>query len=161
MKELTINTQAIFNANGHHTGGNRNKPVIDLDTGVTYASGLDAAEALGSTSGNVSMCCLGKTRTVKGHHLAYVAHARQNVDVLAERIRAMNAKQTELERKAKLYDTAQANPIETEALKVELAKANEKLSALDAYKAQRQKVKELKAEYLRELEVLEAMAEAL
>lgn len=161
MTELTINKQAIFNANGHHTHGNRNKPVINLDTGATYASSIDAAEALGATQAAVSACCLGRIRTCKGYHLAYVSHASQNVDILADRIRTMYTKQTELERKAKLYDAAQDNPSETESLKVELVKANEKLSALNAYREQRQKVKELKAEYLRELEVLEAMGEAL
>lgn len=130
MTEITINKQAIFNANGIHTNGN-NKPVINLDTGDKYASATDAAEALGCSVYNVSACCHGKLRTCKGFHLSYVSHASQNVDALAERIKTLTTQQSELERKAALWDAQEA---EREAIrKAEeeyanaLAKAEEKV----------------------------------
>ena len=161
MTELIINNQANFNANGNHTGGNRNKPVINLDTGATYASATDAAEALGCSIYVVSACCLGKIRTCKGYHLAYVAHASQNVDILAERIRSMHEEKSELERKAELYDKIQSQPNEAEGVALQLA-------ALRAYKEQKRIVNELKEVYLeayrafeRENEKLIEMEEAL
>ena len=131
MTEITINKQAIFNANGTHTKGN-NKPVINLDTGDKYASATDAAEALGCTVYNVSLCCRGKLRTCKGFHLAYVSHASQNVDALAERIKILTTQQIELERKAALWDAQEAAKEAEHKAKEEyanaLAKAEEKVA---------------------------------
>lgn len=128
MTELTINKQAIFHANGIHTNGN-NKPVINLDTGDKYASATDAAEILGCSVHNVSVCCRGKTRVCKGFHLAYVAHASQNVDALAERIKTLTTQQSELERKAALWDAQEAEKEAVRKAKEDLANAIAKAEA--------------------------------
>lgn len=136
MTELTINKQAIFYANGIHTNGN-NKPVINLDTGDKYASATDAAEILGCSVHNVSVCCRGKTRVCKGFHLAYVAHASQNVDALAERIKALTTQQTELERKAALWDAQEA---EKEAVRKAEEDLNNAIAKAEATVERRQRI---------------------
>lgn len=96
---MTINVNnksTINNVEGtrtHHAC----KAVIDKDTGVVYASATDAAEALGVSIYPVSACCLGKQKSVKGHHLSYVKHASENIDELTAQIRTMQAKIAELE----------------------------------------------------------------
>jgi len=49
------------------------KPVIRLDTLEVFNSATDAAKALGSSQGNVSMACRGARAHVKGVPLAYLA----------------------------------------------------------------------------------------
>lgn len=174
MTEITINTEATIKANGRHTHGN-SKPVINLDTGDTYASATDAAEALGCGQHAVSWCCLGKSRTCKGYHLAYVAHASQNVDILANRIRAMNEDKkandrmiVELNEKASRYNEVLSKVSENEHLKDELCKANEELAQYRAYKKQKQLVAHLEdafhkafEEYQKANELLREMQSAL
>lgn len=142
MTTITINNKATFNAMGTHTKSNH-KPVINLDTGAKYASATDAAEILGCAVDNVSACCCGRTRTCKGYHLAYVKHASENVDILADRISDMHKRQTELEQKAKSYEENQTQLAELSRLKADFAKANEEFAAYIAYKEQKAKVEEL------------------
>lgn len=145
MTEIIINQQATFNANGYHTR-RAHKPVINLDTGDKYASATDAAEALGCTVYNVSACCIGKTRTCKGFHLAYVAHASQNVDALAERIKTLTTQQTELERKAALWEAHEA---EREAIRKAEEEYANALAKAEAKVERRQRIYDRKMDDVR------------
>lgn len=123
------------------------KPVINLDTGDIYASTIDAAEILGCSESNISLCCLGKTRTCKGYHLAYASRVSENINALTSRIRTMHAQQTELQHKASAWDANKgilesANRTIDELTK-SINNANDELSAYRAYKEQKAKVKEL------------------
>lgn len=52
--------------------GTRKRPVICINTGVSYDSCTAAAKAIGSSHGAVSECCGGRVDRVKGYHFAYL-----------------------------------------------------------------------------------------
>lgn len=60
------------NKNYHISGGRRGaKPVICIETGIVYASGYDAARAIGCGKSSISSCISGSCETVKGFHWRY------------------------------------------------------------------------------------------
>lgn len=105
---INLNNKSVIS----NTVGNRThhccKPVICIETGEVYNSATDAAEVNGVSVLSMSNCCLGKTRSCKGKHFAYVSRTSENIDALTARIRTMSAEQSELERKAALWDAYEA-----------------------------------------------------
>ena len=80
------------------------------ETGKVYASGLDAANALGVDNSSISAACLGKIKSCKGFHFEYITKIPKTV----------SETKTELDitRKAKLFDewrTAEAQLVEEKA----------------------------------------------
>lgn len=95
--QLNINKESnLSNVIGTHTHHSC-KPVINLTTGVVYASATDAAEALGTSLDVISRCCCGRAKACKGNELQYVQRTSDNVDALVAQIRCLTAKLTALE----------------------------------------------------------------
>ena len=81
MKKVTLTEAATINANGNHINGN-SKPVICIDTGEVFASGMDAAEHLGVHWTAMSNHCRGNTKSIKGKRYCYVKDLAQNMDLV-------------------------------------------------------------------------------
>ena len=96
---MTINLNnavAIHNAIGEHDHWS-SKPVICVDTGEVFISATDAAKSADVKLSTISSCCLGRIKTCKGKVYRYLSNTSDNVDALVAQIRALNAKQAELE----------------------------------------------------------------
>lgn len=126
---INLNNQSIIN----NTIGNRThhccKPVICIETGEVYNSATDAAEAIGVTVWAMSTHCTGKTRSCKGKHFTYVSRTSENIDALTARIRALSTEQSELERKAALWDAYEAEQNAKRKAEEEHQQALEKANA--------------------------------
>ena len=86
------------------------KRVVCLDTGEVFASVSDAAESAGVSQSFMSAHCLGRTRTCKGKHYAYVSHTSENFEALTARLRSMSAEMADyLAWKAERDATRKAN----------------------------------------------------
>ena len=64
------------------------KPVFCIDTGTVYTSVADAAIGLNSNSGDVSNCCNGKIKRVKGHRLCFVSDVPSHLNEISGTIKA-------------------------------------------------------------------------
>lgn len=88
---MTINIQKCSNVTvtGHRTSKNC-KAVYNITTGEIYASCLDAADALNTTHGAISLTLNGKMKTCKGMRLCFVSKMMENLEEITEanRIRA-------------------------------------------------------------------------
>lgn len=85
MTTITIQKKATVNANGSPRNGNA-KPVFNLTTGEIYSSVTDAAEALHSQVGNVSSCCNGNKKHIKGNKLCFVKELPSHLNELSTTI---------------------------------------------------------------------------
>lgn len=122
---INFNNQVVLTEVLGHRTHHSCKQVVNKTTGKVYASATDAAEALGSNVGNVSQCCLGIIKTVKGNELEYLDHTSGNINSLAKVIRAKQDRITELEAQiAKLEADAAVGRTIREAKEAE-AKAKE------------------------------------
>ena len=98
-KIMTINLNnnvTIHNAIGEHDHW-CSKPVICLNTGEVFISATDAAKSAGGRVSGVCDCCNGRIKTFKGKVYRYLSKTSENVDALVTQIRALHAKQVELE----------------------------------------------------------------
>lgn len=96
---MTINLNnnvTIHNAIGEHDHWS-SKPVICVETGEVFISATDAAKNADVYISQMSDCCNGRVKTCKGKTYRYLSQTSGNVDVLVAQIRALNAKQAELE----------------------------------------------------------------
>ena len=74
------------------------KPVFCITTGEIFASGLDAAEAIGAYPADLSRHLNGKHKTIKGKRFCFVADVADHIDEIAEMIHVASEK--EAKRKA-------------------------------------------------------------
>ena len=88
MKKIIITNESTMTAEGKRSNGNC-KPVLCIDTGVVYASVMDAAEKNGVHFITISMACLGKTKTCKGKRYCFVADMSEHYEEIAQYIREM------------------------------------------------------------------------
>lgn len=88
---MTINIQNATNVNviGHRNNKNC-KAVYNITTGEIYASGLDAAHAIGADRSSVSNTLTGRTKSCMGMRLCLVSKIMENLEEITEqnRIRA-------------------------------------------------------------------------
>ena len=101
MTQLIINKEAKVNAQGKVNHKNA-KPVFCMNTGIIYASVIDAAECTSSNAGDISRCCNGKARHVKGSKYIFVKDIPSHLDELSNTIAKCNniiAEREEEERK--------------------------------------------------------------
>ena len=99
--QLIINKEAKVNAQGKVNHKNA-KPVFCMNTGIIYASVIDAAECTSSDAGDISRCCNGKVRHVKGSKYIFVKDIPSHLDELSNTIAKCNniiAEREEEERK--------------------------------------------------------------
>lgn len=89
MANITIHEKATVNAVGSHFNGN-SKQVFCLNTGFVYASVVDAAECTSSNAGEISRCCNGKVRHVKGSKYIFVKDIPSHLDELSNTIAKCN-----------------------------------------------------------------------
>lgn len=128
---INFNNQVVLTEVLGHRTHHSCKQVVNKTTGEVYASATDAAEALSSTVGNVSQCCLGVIKTVKGNELEYIDHTSGNVNSLAKANRAKHDRIAKLEaRIAELEADAAVGRAIREANE---AKAKAKENAQTAY----------------------------
>ena len=99
--QLIINKEAKVNAQGKVNHKNA-QPVFCMNTGIIYASVIDAAECTSSDAGDISRCCNGKVRHVKGSKYIFVKDIPSHLDELSNTIAKCNniiAEREEEERK--------------------------------------------------------------
>lgn len=88
---MTINIQKASNVTviGHHSSKNC-KAVYNITTGEIYASGIDAANALGVDPASVSAALTGRSKTCNGMRLCFVSRMMEHLEEInqANRIRA-------------------------------------------------------------------------
>lgn len=60
-------------------GGLTPRMVVDLDTGISYRSGEEAALYFGVTRQNINNCLKGRQKTVKGHRIMKSADFRREM----------------------------------------------------------------------------------
>ena len=89
MTQLIINKEAKVNAQGKVNHKNA-KPVFCMNTGIIYASVIDAAECTSSNAGDISRCCNGKVRHVKGSKYIFVKDIPSHLDELSNTIAKCN-----------------------------------------------------------------------
>lgn len=53
------------------TGPYKSKQVICVETGIVYASSMEAERKTGASHSNIIKCCLGKQKTTGGYHWKY------------------------------------------------------------------------------------------
>ena len=130
-KTINIHNEANIKANGD-LNNKKCKPVICIDTGEVFTSGIDAAESAGVHQSSISACCLGKIRTVNGKRYCYLSRVTESLDSIVTRLRETSA----IEEDAKRWQAYQA---EQEAIRkaeeerqAEIAKAEEKVAKLTA-----------------------------
>lgn len=97
MKKIIINNKAVIHAYGNLNTKNC-KPVICVDTGATYTSATDAAEAAGVTISCMSCHLTGKTKTVKGKRYCYMSNAPENLDSIVTRLREASAMESDAQK---------------------------------------------------------------
>lgn len=161
MTELVLHQSATIQAGGTHINGN-SKAVTILEEGKTFGSVTDAAEYLGVHYSMLQGHLHGKYRTVKGKHCFFVSQRDSNYDAMANHINNLYEKQSELERKAALWDAYEAEQNAArkakEAHEAAVAKAMEKVARRQRiYEATMEKAKACNirlAEAKRELEAL-------
>ena len=159
MKKTTINIQneANIKAQGIHTQRSH-KPVICIDTGEVFASGIDAAEHAGVHQATMSACCLGKIRTVNGKRYCYLSKVAESLDAIVTRLRETSS----IEEDAKKWQAYQAEQeairIAEEKRQAEIAKADAKV---ERCKAIRDRIAAQLAEAERNLMAAEIEREAL
>lgn len=110
----------------------RRKPVYCTDNGKRWASATDCAHELGVHITAIYAVCNGKWQTCKGLHFSYEENVSETQSKLAGRVSELESKQSELERKAALWDAYEkeqesirkANEEREEAL----TKANKRLA---------------------------------
>lgn len=85
---MTINIQNATNVNviGHRNNKNC-KAVYNITTGEIYASGIDAANTLGTDPSCVSAALTGKSKTCKGMRLCLVSKIMENLEEITEQNR--------------------------------------------------------------------------
>lgn len=118
MTQLIINKEAKVNAQGKVNHKNA-KPVFCMNTGHIYASVIDAAECTSSDAGDISRCCNGKIRHVKGNRYCFVKDVPANLDEISNNMSKYSDIIAERELKEK-------KRLENEKHKETLAKLKEK-----------------------------------
>lgn len=138
----------------HYTKGA--KPVIDVTTGIIYASGKDASKAIGV---NPSCVCRAltssKNHKTNGHELYFVSEAIEHLDKISEKISKADKPENydEMKRVFKQRETVLETEKEIENLKTDhanlckqLKEIEEKISGIQATialkKAELQQLKE-------------------
>jgi hypothetical protein len=140
---IIIQEKANIQAIGKHVNGNA-KPVICIETGEVFHSGIDAAEYAGVAEPAMSMHLCEKRKTCKGMHYCFLSKLTENIDAILFRLRETAA----FEAKAKKYDAIMA---EREA---EQERERKRQQAIDEARA---KVASLENELSVELQKLEAL----
>lgn len=87
MSKVTLTESATINAKGKLNSGHT-KAVICIDTGEVFSSSMDAAENANVHPSTMSLCCIGKTSTVKGKHYCYVKDLAKNLDAIASSLQS-------------------------------------------------------------------------
>lgn len=138
---MTINIQKASNVHvdGHHRNNNC-KAVYNITTGEIYASGLDAANALGIDPSCVSAVLTGKSKTCKGMRFCFVSKMMENLEEITEQNRIRTTKVT-------AYDTM-------------MAKQTAKQNAQENAAKHRANCEKLRAKLEKEMQLLQE-AEAL
>ena len=133
---MTINIQKASNVNviGHHSNKNC-KAVYNITTGEIYASGIDAANALGVDRSCVSAALIGKSKTCKGMRLCLGSKMMDHLEEITEQNRIRIAKVSSYdkiiaereakERALKQIETHDANIVD---IRMQLVKLQEKLT---------------------------------
>ena len=128
----------------HYTKGA--KPVIDVTTGIIYASGKDASKAIGV---NPSCVCRAltssKNHKTNGHELYFVSEAIEHLDKISEKIQ----KPDDYDKMSKVYEErnrilgieSEISSLEDEREKL-IDRLNEIGNTLESKKAQLQTLKE-------------------
>ena len=116
--ELTTQPETRIAATGIRSSNNCH-PVLGIDTGEIYASGADAAEALGVTQGSISQHIIGMSRSCKGLRFCKVADMKNSITAISESIKTANAKAEiiKAEAEAKFAEEKTAMVAEINAIK--------------------------------------------
>ena len=131
MKKINIQNEANIKAKGN-LNSKKCKPVICIDTGEVFTSGIDAAEHAGVSQSVISACCLGKIRTANGKRYCYLSRVIENLDPIVTRLRETAAVEEDAKRWKAYQAEQEAIRKEEEKRQAEIAKAAEKVAKLTA-----------------------------
>ena len=137
---MTINIQNATNVSvtGHHSNKNC-KAVYNISTGEIYASGIDAANTLGTDPSCVSAALTGKSKTCKGMRLCLVSKIMENLEEITEqnriritKVAAYDAMIEEQEAKKHAQENLAKHKANIEELRLKLEKEQELLKKAEA-----------------------------
>ena len=104
---ITINNKSEINAKGNLSNG-KCKPILCINDGEVYTSGMDAAKAYNIYPADVSKICCGKKKSINGKRFCFVDKATEHLDEITSYIKEMNAERADLKAKAEAYDKMMA-----------------------------------------------------
>lgn len=123
ISETTITRCAAATVSATGTFTNKNcKPIMCVETGVIYASGIEAARALEVDPSCVSAVITGKSKTCKGMHLFMVDNIKENIDAISSIIRTLAKTNEEGKAKIEAYDAMQKTKAALSEAEAEVAK---------------------------------------
>jgi hypothetical protein len=137
---MIVNIQNASNVNvtGHHNNKNC-KAVYNITTGDIYASGYDAANALGVDRSCISAALTGKSRTCKGMKLCLVSKMMEHLGeiteqnrIRAEKVAAYDTMIAEQEAKSKAQEKLAKHKAKCEKLRAELEKEEKLMQEAEA-----------------------------
>lgn len=134
---ITINNKSEINAKGNLSNG-KCKPILCINDGEVYTSGVDAAKAYNIYPAEVSKICCGKKKSINGKRFCFVDKTTEHLDEITSYIREMNSERADLEAKAEAYDKLMAHKrfiaqmeTELEATRQSIAEMQEKAKNLE------------------------------
>lgn len=98
-KDITVSLPKVVKGKGKRTNGNTN-PVICLDNGNIYTSGIDAAEQNDIAPSQMSTVCRDEGRTAKGKQFCYVKDLHLRLNKISDALSKQNAYNALLEKEA-------------------------------------------------------------
>lgn len=134
---MTINGSNNIAMRDHlgHKIDKRYKRVWCTDNGKSWPNAVRCAEEIGVHVQNIRFVCNGRQKTCKGMHFSYEENVAETQQKMAKTISEMSSKQSELERKAALWDAyeAEQNSIRKaeEERATAIAKVKEKIERRD------------------------------
>lgn len=149
MSKVILTEHAEVNAKGKLNSGHT-KMVICIDTGEVFSSSMDAAENANVHPSTMSLCCIGKTSTVKGKRYCYVKDLAKNLESLTN---SLQSKVNMLDKYSYLIAEMEAEEQRVEAEKFAEQKRLEQL-AREEEKRQQEEAK-AEAKKLRHIASLE------
>lgn len=147
-KQVVIHNESTIEADGEHGNGNA-KAVWCVSTNEVFASVTDTAKAHEVSASEISKCCNGKIKDVKGKYYVFISKTSENVGNIVAYVRELQAKAN--------------NAYEPEYLawKAEKAKAARKAELEQLISTCKANICELEVKTAHEYEMLEAFTAEL
>ena len=144
--KIVMTRESTVNAIGKQRNTNR-KEIFCITDGKIYASGVDAAEAIGVTRAAISRHVTGIVHTCMGKKFCYAKDVAEHLEEISESMqKRQKMYDSVVEKSAKTYAENAELHAENDRLRKELNALREELSAYKEREQKRQRIKELEAE---------------